>query len=271
MKINSQPPRNLLLLLALFSLAIPSSAVTSPQINLDNSRVEMAIKPGKSKRVRIKITNSAEMPARVKAYMQDIRILPDGSPDFPEPGSTPWSLKEIVSSIPASFMLAGRSNRGIGFTVSVPEGAKGAYYGAVMFEEEPSKTKKQASGSHITINFRLACLVLITIKGTELVQAKLKELKAWHENGRVKATISIANEGNVLIRPQGQVQLFKGPAALLSEKLNVKKFVLMPGDTREYTVDWPDANIPPGAYEVISELDYGGKEILGGKTTLSLE
>jgi len=241
--------------------AAPAFAV---QINLDTPRSELALKPGQSKRVRIKITNHEEMPVRVKAYLQDVRILPDGSPEFVEPGSTPWSLKDWVSGMPPYFALGGRSNRGVGFTVTVPENARGGQYGAVLFETEPVRARMR--GGNAKINVRLASLVLIRVKGTETLEAEIKDFKAWRAKDRAHLKVVVANRGNVLIRPHGTLRLGGG----LREEINRAKFALMPGETAEYSADWPVAGLERGILEAVAEVDFGARNILGAKTQLPL-
>lgn len=254
--------KSLFLCVAVLSGLVQHAAAV--QINLDTPRTELTLKPGQTKRVRIKLTNHEERPVRMRALLQDVEILPDGSPEFSAPGSTAWSLKELVSSALPAFALGGRSQRTIGVQITAPQNAKGGWYGAVIFESEPVKSRA-AGGGLVNVNLRLAALLLITIKDTEVLKAEIKDLKAWRENGQVKVRLSVANTGNVLIRPQGQIRV-RNAASTVDNVLNAAKIAVLPGQEKDYLVQVPEP--AAGRKEIEAELDFGGKEIAGARVVL---
>lgn len=236
------------------------------QVNLDTPRTELTLKPGQTKRVRIKLINHEERPVRMRAFLQDVTILPDGSPEFGEPGSTPWSLVDFSVEAPSVFILPGRSQRIVGLKVTVPDHAKGGRYGALVFESEAVKAKA-SNGARVNVNVRLASLILIDVKGTEVLKAEIRDLTAWREKGEVHVKLSVANTGNVLIRPQGHVQM-KTANSAAGNVLNVAKTAVLPGQTKDYVMRWPERDFSAGRLEVASEVDFGGKDILGSRVTL---
>jgi len=234
-------------------------------------RTELRLKPGKSKRIRIKVTNYGETPIRVKPSLSDLRIRLDGTPEFIDLGSTTWSLKDAVVQTVQPFVLPPRTTRTVGLKVTLPENAKGGRYGAMLFESEAlSPPGKKARTSTVTINIRLASLILIDVKGTEMYKAEVPAFKAFHEGGKIKVQLSVRNGGNLLIRPSGPIRLINGSTQVLTGELHPKRAVL-PGDTAQYNIEWPDTNIAKGTYQIVTEVDYGGKEILGAKAELVID
>lgn len=255
-----------LCLLIMLSDVVNDPHATAAQFSVDTSKVEATVKAGKTKKLKIKLVNSEEIPLRIKAYVQDMRVKSDGSPDFFELGSTPWSLKEFGIPPVSEFILPARYFRYVKFEITVPANARGGHYGAVLFEGEP-KTKPVKGGGSVNVKFRIASLIYVQVQGTTETAAKIQDFKAWREGDKVKARLSVENDGNILIRPQGQVRFPKCAAGAPGD-VNPLKFPLMPGTSGQYTLDWPNQEISTGTCEGTVELDYGGAEILGAKTSL---
>ncbi len=253
-----------LLLLAGF---VAASSAAAAQFSVDTSKVEATLKAGKTKKLKIKLINYEEIPLRIKAYVRDVRLAPDGSPDFFDLGSTPWSLKEFGIQPASDFILPARYFKYVNFEITVPANARGGHYGAVLFEGEP-RTKSVKGGGSVNTIFRIASLLYVQVKGTTETMAKIQDFKAWREGGKVKARLSVENDGNVLIRPQGQVRFPKCAAGAPGQNVNPSKLPLLPGASAQYALDWPDQAISTGACEGAVELDYGGAEILGARTNL---
>lgn len=234
-------------------------AVRALELSLDTPRVELALKPGRSKRVRIKLVNHGEAPVRMRASFSDVRLLEDGSPDFVPLGSTPWTLDGMLGGIPPSFSVSGRSSRHLGVRVSLPESQTGGRYGAVLLESEAPRPRRGA-GAGVEVSVQLVCLLAVRAKGTELPSARISGFSARRKSDgadAIDAVVAVANEGNVLIRPIGTVSLLADGLPAAGTPLNPARLAILPGDTREYRVQWLGLDAA-GERQAVAEMDFGG-------------
>lgn len=235
-------------------------AVRALELSLDTPRVELALKPGRSKRMRIKLVNHGEAPVRMRASFSDVRLLEDGSPDFVPLGSTPWTLDGMLGGLPPSFSVSGRSSRHLGVRVSLPESQTGGRYGAVILESEASRPRRGA-GPGVEVSVQLVCLLSVTAKGTELPSARISGFSARRKSDGADAVVAVANEGNVLIRPIGTVSLLAEGLPAAGTALNPARLAILPGDTREYRVQWLGLDAA-GERQAVAEMDFGGAAAL---------
>jgi P pilus assembly chaperone PapD len=247
-----------------------SSCCLAVKMNIDPPRVEVSVKPGQRQSGYITVLNyDQDRPIHVKAYINDLVYLPDGSNDFLPAGTTPWSLDGELKISPTEFDIAAGEETKVRYIAEVPRKMKGGSYGVVFFEVSPPLEElKGKTGA--AINIRVGSIFLITAKGTEIYKAELQDLSVGKpdQEGMIKISCNVRNQGNILIRPNGTVKIIDLAKTEIAElKLNEEKSGVLPGTSREFSVQYDRGKIPAGKYFVQAVLDYGGEILLGGQTT----
>lgn len=244
------------------------------KINIDPPRMELSAKPGEEKTGFIVVQNKDEAGSmHVKAYVQDLVYLPDGSNDFLPVGSTPWSLGDGVKIGPTEFDIPAGKQVMVRYVLSVPEDMKGGKYGVIFFEVvvPPSEFKKAGAN----VNVRLGSIVLLTAKDTEDYKVKLKEINvdAPDKEKPLKISCAVYNEGNVLARPNGTVKIIDMNKSVITEfPINQEKSGVLPNTSRTYSAEYAGKEpIKKGSYYAQVVLDYGGPSLLGAQKKFEIK
>lgn len=263
-----------LIFVALAAIFISFFAGTSHalNINIDPPRAELILKPGEEKSGFVIIQNKDETGSlHIKAYVQDLVYLPDGSNDFLPVGSTPWSLKDYIKIGPTEFdILAGKQEM-VRYVVSLPKGANGGYYGVIFFEATVPPSEFLKTGANI--NVRLGTIMLVTVENTGVVKVRMKAINVdtGGKEQDIKISCTVFNEGNVIARPNGTVKFIDMNKSVVAEvPINKDKGGVLPNTARTYLTDYKEA-IKKGAYYAQVVLDYGGASLLGGQTKFEVK
>jgi len=247
------------------------AAAHAMKMNIDPARVEVTMKPGEDTTGSIIVLNyDEEKPVRVKAYIQDLVYLPDGSNDFLKLGSTPWSLNDWIRIGPTEFDIPPGKQETVRYMISMPKGATGGRYGMIFFETVPAPSEIKRVGA--SINFRLGSVVLVTAEGTAAVNAKLKGLsvKPPEKGGPVEISWTVYNDSNILVRPIGSVKIIDaGKKEVATIDANKLKEGVFPKTARTFSSQYKET-LPKGLYHVQIVLDYGGEALLGGQSKLAV-
>jgi len=229
---------------------------------VDPVRVEVSIPAGKRRGKTVSASNLTDRPIHLKLYVRDVITLPDGSNDFPNPGSTEWSCANWVQFVPAELDLPPGETRDVRVSTSVPPEAQGGHYAMLFFETGPSYVEKG-----IGVNFRIGTLIDVVVPGTQRYQTRL----AGFEFAQPKSVrLTLFNEGNVLIRPKGRLKVFNTNKARVAQvEFNPKRVAVLPKTLREITQEL-DAPLPPGSYYLRAEIDYGARTILVGELPIQV-
>ena len=234
--------------------------------NIEPARVELAIKAGKGKNSVITIDNTnSKDPLHVKAYVQDIAYLPDGSNDFLPVGSTPWSCGEWITISPKELDIPAGGFGKVKINVKVPKGTKGGRYAIVFFETGPALQPGQ-QGVGFGINVRAGAPILVTVPKTGAYQAKLMDLdvKKDLKSQSYNAEIVFSNQSNVLVRPIGKLKILNAKNRRIKvQEMNKGLVGVLPMTSRKFSVKLED--LPAGEYTLQTVIDYGGRDLLVGE------
>ena len=258
----------------LFLLLLACYAYAALDMNIDPPRVEIVAEPGERHTGFITVFNQDEYEIlHVRAYINDMSLLPEGNNCFFPVGITPWSVGDWLKIGPTEFNVLPGDSAKVRYVVDVPEGVQGGRYGIVFFEVMPPLAKLK----HITgtiVGVRIGSIFLITVNGTESYKAELQDLSVGEadENGDFQITCNVKNNSNVIIRPNGPLEIFDASKQKKAElKINPSKSALFPGMSRQFSAAYNKSNLSPGYYVAQVILDYGGKTRLGGQITFELQ
>ncbi len=250
------------LLIALVAgLPVPAWAFS---FSVEPARVQLAVPAGKRRGTTVTVDNSkADQPVHLRVSVHDVVYLPDGTNDFPPPGSTAWSCATWLRVTPEELDIPAGTTAEVRVSAVAPPDAAGGYYAVIFFETTPSYA---AQG--IGINFRLGALTEVVIPNTARAQAKLARL-AFQPPREIR--VEIFNEGNVLVRPTGKIKIFDAQNKSVAKlEFNPDRLGVLPKTLRAFvaTLEQP---LPKGTYHLRTELDYGTKYLLAGELPITVE
>lgn len=261
-----------LLVVCLLSIRTTGAKV---KMNLDPPRVELSMKPGQETGGEISIFNYNDNESmHVRAYVNDLVYLPDGSNDFLPPGSTPWSCSEWIKIGPTEFDVGPGQEGTLRYVITVPDDATGGRYGVIFFEMYPSLSElRDRSGA--TVNLRLGSIVLVEVEGTEFYRAALQGMdikRSDADSGAYTISCTVLNDSNILVRPNGTVKIVDEKDREIAEvPLNENKTGVFPKTSRTFYTTYSGAELEKGAYHLQAILDYGGEAYLGGQKRFTID
>jgi len=258
-----------------FAFILCTDSFALQKMNIDPPRVEVVLPVGGEEGGYISVSNQDEEEAmHVKAYVNDLVYLPDGSNDFLPPGTTPWSCGDMLRIGPTEFDIQPGEEGRLRYVVSIPEGASGGKYGVVFFELSPSLEALTGRGG-AAVNIRLGSIVLIEVKGTQTYLAVLNDMginRLEGEDGAFVIFCTVYNGSNILVRPNGVIKIINDTEEVVAElDMNKEKTGVFPATSRTFYTKYSGEKLEPGTYYLQAVLDYGGDAYLGGQKKFEVQ
>ena len=254
-----RPPASGLAMLGVLCLLIGVPKIAwAFGFGVDPARVSISAAAGKRRGQTLTVKNAKlDAPVHLTVYIRDVSFLPDGTHEFPAPGSTDWSCASWIAVMPKELDIPANSSQEVRVSVAIPEGAAGGHYAMIFFETKPSYAEQG-----IGVNFRIGVLVEAIVPGTEHYGATLKDLAFAPPKNAVAA---LFNDSNLLIRPEGVVKVFDGAGKKIRQvPLNPNNLGILPKALRTFPIELGD-RLPDGRYQLKVEVDYGAPTLIVGE------
>ena len=226
--------------------------------SVEPTRAELSIPAGKRRGQTLTVKNAKQDEAvHLTIYARDVMYLPDGKLEFPPAGGTSWSCADWIEVVPRELEIPAGESRTVRVSVAAPPEASGGKYAMVFFE-----TAASYATEGIGVNFRVGALIEAVIQGTEERAAQLKDVEFAAPS---EVHVSVFNEGNILIRPTGQVKVFDAAGKKVAQTpFNPIKLGVFPKTLRKIATKL-EPSLPPGSYRLRVEVDYGVRTLLVGE------
>ncbi len=240
---------------------IPKQAATaSLGIEVTPAKLEVSIPPGATYNLPMTVRNSSFNQVHVQATLADFGVGLTGGYQFQKVGSRSNSLMRWATINPREFDLPAGNAQQVQLTLSVPADAKlsGEYAGIVFFQTRPPRRP----GNSIAFSVRIAAKIYETIPGTvHLAGAVAKMVAAPSPRGE-NYRVLFKNLGNAHVYLHGQLSIQRGTTVVDNLALANGELVERGG---ERLLDVFGKRLPPGSYQAIGTIDYGGKTETGGE------
>jgi hypothetical protein len=238
-------------------------------IKLIPASIEKLANPGEILNEEVKITNVSGEDKEYFIYKRDIVGVEDGGvPIFAEEGAekTGFEITEWISITAEPITVKANETITLPITIAVPDNASpGSHFGGVFVSLEPPKMRQMGAG----VGYEVATILSIRINGDIIDDARVRSFstdKLFYSTKNVNFAAKIENQGNILIRPRGPLEIksmLGGDSIVIP--INEDLAGVFPRTVRELTFSWDDDGIGFGRYEAVLALSYDGE---GGQKTI---
>lgn len=177
-----------------------------------------------------------------------------GKPRFVPEEQSPWSMSRWVKAEPARFDLQAGERKKIKVIIRIPKDAEpGGHYAAILFSSAPSR------GGQTAVVAKLGSLILLRVAGKIVEKGSIASLVAPRlvERGPIDFKLRFENKGNVHLKPQGKLKIWRLWGRPLVN-LNVGGENVLPKSARLFPARWK--NVPSlGLFVAQGKLKYGAK------------
>jgi hypothetical protein len=229
-------------------LLIPSLAFaqTPPEKNFDvtvsPTFIELSTKPGSAVTQSVRLRNNTNNEIKVKPQ---VRLMGGNEQGELTIKDTKEAYLNWLTVSQDEVTLKPREWSTVNFTIDVPEDAAFGYYWAITFTSEDKRTNPETGA---TLTASLAVPVLLSVeKAGAKVEGKFLDFKTdkfYYEYPPVTFTTQFQNNGNVHIRPQGNIFIkdFLG-RTVGTLTVNESQGAILPSLNRTYESAWNDGFI----------------------------
>jgi hypothetical protein len=261
-----------LFVFGLFYPALKVEAQSSAGVRISPSIIEDRIEPGESISGVIRATNLEPNSRTFYLIKKDISgIGPGGQPEFAEFGElTGYELSEWVTLGKDEITLDSQQEGEVPFTINVPiDASPGGHFGGVFLSAEAERQRTTGAG----VGYQVGTIMNLRIGGDIVEEAQIREFltdKLLYGSADVNFETTVENQGNVLIRPRGTIDItdmFGKKAGTL--RINDSGAAVLPESKRKFQVSWNEEGLFFGRYEAIIALVYGedGRKTISSATS----
>jgi P pilus assembly chaperone PapD len=240
-------------------------------LNVVPMTVEADVQSGSSYTASVRVqsepsgqpTAGSHLPMRIKVSVLDWTLTLDGTPQFVAPGTFPGSCSRWVQVNPAEFDLKQGQVQEVRYTLTVPPDARGTYRTILMFE--PGRPPARSRREGMTIVGRVGSIIYATV-GPHHKSGQISQFGATATG----MSLTLENKGDDHLRLTGAVQVKDQTGKVVREEKLPASVVLPRHDNRrQLRLNW-SKSLPAGNYTITAILDYGGEELLGAETPITV-
>lgn len=257
------------MLLTVVSLALTGSRVyaqygASPQV------IRLSSMPGRSITFHVSCRNGAADEVGVKGSVRYVGTSDDGMP-VPSNEARSRSCVEWLRLDPDVFTIGPGESKEVQCKLDIPsEGVLGGYYAYIGFLFKPRTPSRADRGATILMQFRVNCIVLLTIGGDSLrTGLNVAGLDLWiddlrdntgtfdHQTRAWKTRVDLINTGNTHISSGVRTAIFEESGKLLdSAECEPHDGLVLPGVRRSFE-GLGSVNLADGIYVCSIEAGSG--------------
>lgn len=257
-------------LIGLLAWEIPT--VTALEMSVTPPRIEVDINSRKGRSNTIKLTNFADKPVQMRAYVKNWTM--DEKNKFQDIPSTEQSLDQWIFFTPSKFTIPPGGTQTVRFAIRPkikPE--SGEHRAVIYFEEIASNTESK------TVNTKAAIGVVVYAYAGEIKRVgKVNSVSVDTKPNAIKAVFDVSNKGNAHVRMRGQYAIWRAanyPGAKATRYIksnetsknklpanvigvgNIKVPPVLPNTNRQLLQTVTD-KLPPGDYVLDINAELSG-------------
>lgn len=234
-------------------------ATIDPAIPESRSYFVFNTMPGAVLHPMVRVLNSGTAAGTARLYSVDSRTSDTtgatyGAMTDAKTGVGAWVA---ISRDTAELPLGPGEERAIPFTIIVPTDARGGQYLGGLVAENVAPVAAVAGSANISIVTRAVLAVQINLPGDRIDTVVASGVTPGGENGDQTLTFALRNDGNALIKPQGNVTVTRHGTGQPVQTIPVKMDTFVPGTAIHYPAYIQGQALDAGDYDARLDLTYG--------------
>ncbi|NCN11833.1 hypothetical protein GW937_00755 [Candidatus Kaiserbacteria bacterium] len=261
-----------LFIVSTFWLSFPVLAFAQQVgVSIKPAMLEETLDPGVTKQYSLSIENLNAAEQTYYLFTRNISGVKEGgvpifaSDNFEQTG---YELADWIVLPYSEITIPAKGQSSVDMTLTVPMNASpGSHFGGVFISVDPPKIENSGAA----VGYQVASVLSIRVNGDIVEEASIRQFstsKFLHGSQNVEFDVRIENNGNVLVRPMGPLEIYNMLGNKVGDLMfNEERFSVFPNDTREFkNIVWTGDSIGFGRYEAILSPVYGES---GAKKTMS--
>ena len=250
--------------------AVHAASNQAAGIGIKPALIEDGVNPGDQKDYIIQVTNLSQSKQTYYLSTKDIASVDSGGvPVYADPNApkTGYELSSWVTLNKNQITLEPNQEVPVNVSINIPNNATpGSHFGAVFISMIPPKLRSNGAA----VGYEVANIISLRVAGDAVDKAQIQQFTTGnyiYGKTNVDFDARVANQGNVLVRPVGPLEVFNmfgKRVSLLT--MNQSKAGIFPGKNRDFKLTWEDPSPGFGRYQAIVSLVYGDQ---GKKSTIS--
>ncbi len=218
---------------------------------------EIQADPGKTVLVKVKIRNPSSQALPITVRVEDFTAEGDEG-QVALVNKSKYTVTKWTTITPSKFTLSPKGERDVTATITVPAGAAGGRYGALVFGVTPDLSNQDAKNV-ATVSQEIASLFLLKIKGPIQEELTLQKIQApaFSEFGPIELQMFLTNSGNIHSKTTGLIHITNIFGHTTAD-IVVKPTNVFPGANRVVGVVF-DKGLLFGPYKATAALYYGSE------------
>jgi hypothetical protein len=239
---------------------LPASAPADLGLNVSPAKMELSMAPGTTYNIPVTVQNSTNAPTHIQAQLVDFALTQSGDYHFGQTGSDKYSLMRWATINPREFDLPANSTQQVRLTLTIPKisDLAGEYAGIAFFQTRPVRR-----AGAVALSARIGSKFYLTIPNTVKLDGAISKMSVGHGPFGEVYRVLYKNLGNAHQYLNGQIQVRKGGSVVQTIAME-RDMLVERGGSRLIEANG-NSSLPPGKYEIIAVIDYGGKTQTGGE------
>lgn len=168
------------------------------------------------------------------------------------------SVKDWMEFDIYEFDLKPKEIKKLRLRIQVPKDVQGELAAQIFFTSDVLSQDNKPSGG---IKARIGAVLYVAIKGTEIIEAEIKNIYISKEStegkNRLKIEIDVKNNGNAHIRPEGKIIIEDEGGKKIAELELLSGSTALPGEAKIYNALWENPELKEGSYKISVIVKYG--------------
>jgi hypothetical protein len=249
------------LFIGLFAFMPSNAEAQGAGVRITPAVIEETLEPGEQRQYTVTIGNQNSQEQTFYLSLRNIKGVRDGgTPIFADDNQeiTGYELVDWIALEENQVTLPANGEQAVDFTVTLPNDAPpGSRFGGIFVSVDAPQLERSGAA----VGYQVANIVSIRVAGDANESAMIRQFatdKYFHGSTNVDFSARIENDGNVLVRPTGPIEITNMLGRTVDTiTLNEARGAVFPGATRDFNINWSSDATGFGRYEAVVALAYG--------------
>ena len=204
------------------------------------SRQEISLPAGAKVQGEYVVKNESDQSIVIKLEFRDWFVLPKNSG---------IKAKDWLSIVTTQLKLGPQEEKPVQYEVKVPTSAEGVLVAMLSFLPQ----------GEAQVSLMLSVSLYVTVAGTEKISWQISDVNLSYRMNQLQISAKVWNHGNVHVRPQGMIEIYKGKLKL-DEFGFAESRPVYPENSRLILARKEKMNLLPGKYRARIHLRGQGEQ-----------